>query len=259
MKCPICGSRLYPGADRCPDCGCHVRAYAAPVEEALPRRERKNWGRLILTIASILPVLAIIVFTTLISFTARSEREVAVTAPAQEQVTSRPAVRETIPDLEANEDCFAMVSGKLTFLPDRWDGGPVLRIPETVDGRTVTILAPGCFADCTELTTIILPKTLQQIGPKAFSGCSQLRGLYIPEQTTTLGRDAFAGCLELEAVYIPSTMRSIAQDCFIDCAGLLYIFYNGSFEDWNALYADYINPFTAAICLDGTYYHGTGR
>ena len=46
---------------------------------------------------------------------------------------------------------------------------------------------------------------------------------------------------------------------FDDCASLMYLFYDGDFDTWTALYGDYITPFTAAICLDGTYYHGTVR
>ena len=37
-----------------------------------------------------------------------------------------------------------------------------------------------------------------------------------------------------------------------------YIFYDGNYDAWNELYSDYINPFTAAICHDGDYYHGAG-
>ena len=41
-------------------------------------------------------------------------------------------------------------------------------------------------------------------------------------------------------------------------SGELYLFYEGDFENWSTLYSDFINPFTAAICLDGTYYQGAG-
>ena len=71
-----------------------------------------------------------------------------------------------------------------------------------------------------------------------------------------IGKDAFAMCRSLEAIYIPASVTTIAPGCFDDCAALVYLFYEGDFESWNALYSDFINPFTTAICLDGNYYQG---
>ena len=35
--------------------------------------------------------------------------------------------------------------GAVTFLPDQWDGSPILTIPDTADGHPVTELDTGCF------------------------------------------------------------------------------------------------------------------
>lgn len=152
--------------------------------------------------------------------------------------------------------CFTIDDGALTFRPDRWDGDPVLTIPDTVDGQNVTALAPGCFRDCSDLTTIILPETLTAIGAEAFSGCAKLRGLYLPEGMDSIGKDAFAGCAAMEAICIPTTVTTIAAGAFDDCAGLRYINYGGDFLAWSRLYDDYITPFTVAVCVDGSYHHG---
>ena len=257
MKCPICGARLHPGADRCPDCGCHVRAYTAPAEEA--HRSPKPRGRLILTILGILPVLCIILFTTLISFSVRVSHEPAVPEPYPDYAITVPVdpERDTLP--EASEGCFSIFGGKVKFLQEQWDGNPVIRVPDIVDGKVVTGLAEGCFAGCDTLTTVILPDTLLHIGDGAFKGCIRLRGMYFPQGTRTVGTDAFAGCLDMEAIYVPASVTSIAPECFSDCASLIFIFYEGDFESWERLYDGYITPFTAAICTDGDYYHGTGR
>lgn len=262
MKCPICDARIFPGADRCHDCGCHIRTHAAPVSEspaASPvfSRPRRSRARLILTLLALVPVTAIIVFTLLITFSVRSYPEPVI--PEPNYSIEVPSDRVTIPLPEASEECFSISKGNVTFLPEQWDSSPIVQVPELVDGQTVTGLAPDCFAGCRDLTTIVLPDTIRRIGAGAFSGCTSLRGLYLPDGTEVLDADAFADCVSLEAVFIPASVRAIAPDCFRDCAGLLYIFYEGPFDDWNALYSDYITPFTAAICLDGTYYHGTGR
>ena len=156
----------------------------------------------------------------------------------------------------ADEECFSIRNGVVTFLPERWEGGRVLRIPETVDGETVTAIGPGCFRDCTELTTILRPETVTSIDKEAFSGCTELLGLYLHEGMESIGPRAFEGCINMECIYVPSSMSEIAPGCFDDCAALLYIFYEGEFAVWDELYGDYINPFTTAICHDGDYYHG---
>lgn len=259
MKCPICGTKLYPGADRCHDCGCHVQTCSAPFEESRPSRKKKRLSVVLLTLLGLLPVLFIIVFSSLIVFSVHTYQEPVIPEYNIEANISLPDdfVPASLP--QSDESCFSMEDGNVTFLPEHWDGTPIVRVPETVNGEPVIGLAPGCFAGCAELTTILLPDGIVNIGPEAFSGCTRMRGLFLPEGTRTVGEDAFAGCLGLEAVYVPSSVRSIAEGCFSDCAGLLYIFYEGSFDDWNVLCDDYITPFTAAICLDGTYYHGTGR
>lgn len=270
MKCPICGAALPLHSDRCPDCGfrCAPARPQEPQSEApkprtavsgvpyTPPKTKSNRG-CCCALAVVIPILiaALIVF-----FVAANRivtdfsleifediyEDIPVPAPAPE---SLPA--------PADEGCFAAAENTLMFLPENWDGGPVLNIPDTIGGETVTNIGPGCFAGCDFLTTIILPDTVTIISPMAFSGCTALRGLHLPDGLQTIGPEAFAGCADLEAITVPASVEHIAPGVFDDCASLRYIFYGGTFEDWDALYSDYINPFTTAICLDGGYYHGS--
>lgn len=267
MKCPICSERLLPGTDRCRSCGYRVPRSSAPAEHppvSRPRRSprpRRRWGCCVLFLIwpLILSLLAGIfsLATNVIGEFSGADLEIHVETPVEEPSHATPpsASRPTATD----EVCFAIEDGAVYFLPDYWDGSPILTIPETVDGETVTAIGPGCFSGCGELTTIILPETVTEICEESFLGCAKLRGLYLPIGMESIGTDAFAGCADLEAICIPSTVTDIAPGCFDDCASLMYIIYEGSIEHWEQLYDDYINPFTAAICLDGTYYHGTGQ
>lgn len=243
MKCPICGTRRKRNAAHCPDCG----AGYAMIDrfESRDSTASSPIGFLIARGIAIAAACALLGCGVYLSFSFLFSP---IDAPG--------SVQEHTPVQSPAEGCFAIDGGALTFLPDRWDGGPVLTIPDTVDGQSVTALASGCFRDCTGLTTIILPEKLTAIGPDAFSGCDRLRGLYLPEGMRTIGEDAFAGCVALEAICIPATVTAIAEGSFDDCASLLYINYGGSFQEWAALYDDFITPFTAAICIDGSYYHG---
>ncbi len=262
MKCPICGRVLPPNTDRCPDCGYRCRSGVVQSQPASyytpPNQTKKSRGcccALIIVVPLLLGLIAAIIGVTnyvLEEFSLEDYGfEYFEDTPFEDRVPADPPA-------EADEGCFSIRDGAVTFHPDRWDGERVLRVPETVDGETVTEIAPGCFRNCTEITTILLPDTVTSIGKEAFAGCSSLLGMYFPEGMDSIGPRSFAGCINMESVYVPSSVTQIAPGCFDDCAALLYLFYDGDFESWDALYSDYINPFTTAICLDGEYYHGAG-
>ena len=258
MKCPICGTRLSPHGPNCPGCGYRmpvsqsIRPAPPPRRRAAPSRGCLPGLMRFLVLTFLLPLLLTFVRGFLTE--TRVEEQVIQTVPAASVMPEPQDETVTIPT--STEGCFAISGGAVTFLPDRWDGGPVVTIPDAVDGEIVTALDSGCFSGCTELTTIILPDSLTTIESGAFEGCSKLRGLYIPQGVETIGEDAFAGCVALEAICIPSSVAQIAEGTFDDCAKLLYINYDGTFESWAALYNDFITPFTAVICANGTYYHG---
>lgn len=258
MKCPICGTRLSPHSPNCPGCGYRMPA-SLSTQPAVPscRNARPRRGCLpgllrVLVLTFLLPLLLTFVRGFLTG--ALVEEEVVQVSPSPSVMSELQEETGTIPSTV--EGCFSISGGAVTFLPDRWDGGPVVTIPDAVDGEIVTALDSGCFSGCTELTTIILPDTLTTIESGAFEGCSKIRGLYIPQGVESIEKDAFAGCVALEAICIPSSVQRIAEGTFDDCARLLYINYDGTFESWAALYNDFITPFTAVICTNGTYYHG---
>lgn len=263
MKCPICGTYLPPSADRCPDCGYHcgsVRPQPAAYSGSTYEPPNKSKRPKCCCCAAFLIVPLLLALAAAILFGAQLlAGEDILEEFVSEYYENAPApapVPETIPADEAAEGCFSIRNGLLTFLPHKWEGGSVLRVPSAVDGQRVIAIAPGCFRDCPELTTIVLPNTVNAIGQEAFSGCTSLRGLLIPEGTTSVGADAFSGCVSLEALYVPASVTDFAPGALDDCASLLYIFYDGSFDRWNGLYSGFVNPFTTAICIDGAYYQG---
>lgn len=268
MKCPICGHLVPPNTERCPDCGyrCHAertqpiqardRGYYTP-----PNQTKRSKGCCCALIL-IVPIL-FTVFAAIIGMIFQISEDFSLEDFSLEEFGIYE--QEPIPEPESvplpqvrDEFCFLIQNGAVTFLPECWDGERILRIPATIDGEPVTALAPGCFRGCDMLTTIVLPDTIVEIGKEAFAGCRELRGLYLSLGTERIGPRAFAGCVNLESIYIPGSVEQIASGCFDDCAALLYLFYEGDFENWSTLYSDFINPFTAAICLDGTYYQGAG-
>lgn len=150
---------------------------------------------------------------------------------------------------------FYMEQGELYFDAALYTGGPELTVPEIVDGEPVTAIGPNCFANCQNLTTVILPDTLYYIGTYAFSGCTSLRGILIPESVEVIDARAFQGCTALEAISLQGTISAIGSDTFDGCEGLKHIFFDGPHSQWEALYSQHINLYTHVYCTDGTFLH----
>jgi len=75
-----------------------------------------------------------------------------------------------------------------------------------MNGSTLVIDEPmGLFADCTQLTEVILHDKLTALGGGAFTGCINLKSLELPASLTQIGEGVFNGTGITEAT-IPATM-----------------------------------------------------
>lgn len=154
---------------------------------------------------------------------------------------------------EPVKSCFTVESGVLYFDASLYTGGEELTVPATIDGMTVTIISENCFADCDQLTTIILPESVTVIGDKAFAGCDSLRGIYFPEGVLSIGANALAQCPVLEAVYFPGTIVEIGEGCLDDCTSLQFIIYSGTYTQWRELYDGTFQNQVELHTNDGVY------
>ena len=99
-----------------------------------------------------------------------------------------------------------------------------LNIPPTVviEGTTFTVTHISCLSDCTELTCVILPNTIESIGQIAFQDCRKLTSINLPSSLKEIGMNAFfrTGLTEIS---IPSSVRSIGAWAF-HCYSLEKVF-----------------------------------
>ena len=131
---------------------------------------------------------------------------------------------------------FTLQDGALAFDEASYPGGSEVEVPATIDGKTVSAVGRHGFSDCDAITTVVLPDTVTVIGDYAFSSCNALRALDLPESVTAIGAGAFVWCSDLEAIHIPSGVEEIGQTAFMGCDSLAFIFFDGSAEEWEALY-----------------------
>ena len=98
-----------------------------------------------------------------------------------------------------------------------------IEIPASFDGKVVTRIADGAFADASYLTEIVIPDTVESIGANAFKGCMVLTKIIIPESVTEIGKGAFEGCSNLQEINLPKSVSSIGEGAFKGCVGLTSI------------------------------------
>ena len=103
----------------------------------------------------------------------------------------------------------------MSYEGDEWD----VVIPETYQGKPVTILYDNLFAGHPEITSVKIPSTVTDIGGFVFDGCINLKELELPENMATLWQYAFVHC-GLTRITLPDRIRSIPPFTFKDCRDL---------------------------------------
>ena len=64
-----------------------------------------------------------------------------------------------------------------------------LTIPATYENKPVKAIAPEAFKNYANLTTVVLPESLEEIGTRAFYNCANITTFNIPTTVTTVGED----------------------------------------------------------------------
>lgn len=229
MYCPNCNALYGENQRFCTHCGTDLHPEAGEIIiEQPPVKKGSHWVPIL-----ILVILSAIGFGVFFA-------------------TSEPGASAAQSDMP----WFSIHEGELYFFESLYTGSSDVTVPEQINGEPVLALGDGCFAYCTEITTVYLPDSLEAIGHYAFQDCTALRGLYVPDSVTFIGESAFLGCTALEAISIPESMFFIGSDAFDDCDRLFYIFYPGSIDEWDAIYAEFITPYTSVYCEGGSYYQG---
>ena len=95
-----------------------------------------------------------------------------------------------------------------------------LNIPPTVtyEGKTYTVTRISVLSDCTELVSVTLPNTIEEIEKTAFQNCKALTSIKLPPSLKKIGMMAFARS-GLKEITIPSSVESIGAWAF-DCDSL---------------------------------------
>ena len=90
-----------------------------------------------------------------------------------------------------------------------------LTIPSTVTYNEKTYKVTRVYLwGCSDLTSITLPNTLEEIAEGGFADCSKLTQITLPESLKKIGGFAFQSCDNLKEIIIPASVKEIGQDAF---------------------------------------------
>ena len=127
-----------------------------------------------------------------------------------------------------DEDKINGVSGVSTlsatlFEETEFDGQIV--VPAYIDGIPVKEVygANGYYTDLSNVTSIILPETIEIIGNNAFQMAS-ITEINLPTGVTTIGGFAFMACYKLTAIVLPNNVSIVGDEPFMDCPESLKIY-----------------------------------
>ncbi|MCH5230366.1 MAG: leucine-rich repeat protein [Muribaculaceae bacterium] len=96
-------------------------------------------------------------------------------------------------------------------------------ITDLVIPKSIEEIKPNAFRDCTSLTSVEIPNSVKSIGYNAFYNCPSLTSVEIPNSVKSIEDSAFFGCPSLTNVEIPNSVTSIGGLAFFNCTGLTSI------------------------------------
>ena len=92
-----------------------------------------------------------------------------------------------------------------------------VKIPDKLDGKTVTAIGENAFGECTSLLSVEIPSSVSAIEDNAFVGCEYLSYVNIfgedskKSKLQSIGKGAFKGCVELSSLIIPDSVEKIGE------------------------------------------------
>ncbi len=83
-----------------------------------------------------------------------------------------------------------------------------------------TVIGDNAFYNCSGLTGIIIPASVDTVSSFAFYNCDSLKSVIIPDNITTISQEAFYDCDNLEKITIGKNVSVCGSNAFKECTNL---------------------------------------
>lgn len=156
-------------------------------------------------------------------------------------------------------------------IPSTHNGAPVTRIGKkafwnvlslqhVILPDSITYIGEAAFKYCMNLKSIAIPDSVTEIGKEAFWDCQRLNAMTIPDLSsipsylfigcesvtefeipqgvTEIGVHSFSDCYSLTSVTIPASVETICHAAFWKCRNLQDIYFEGTTQQWNAIFKE---------------------
>ncbi len=118
-------------------------------------------------------------------------------------------------------ECFEYTvnsNGKVSITGLKDKSLDVISIPPTINGKSVVDIRYYAFSNCTNLSSVTLPDSLETMMYGAFSGCSGLKKINIPKNVRSLGYSdggesgVFWNCKNLEEITVDKNNQYFSSE-----------------------------------------------
>ena len=109
---------------------------------------------------------------------------------------------------------------KAALLKNENSSASIATIQESINGKTVNLIARHAFENNQSLKTISIPNGVERIGDYAFKNCKALNDFTLPSNLKTIGNNAFENNSKLQRVDIPEGVTQIGTKAFLSCTAL---------------------------------------
>ena len=127
-------------------------------------------------------------------------------------------------------DYYSYTNGNNTFYYNVVDNNAIiaktvttntdLTLPTTLGDYTVTKVGNMGVANCTTLTSVVIPANISELCDYAFSGCTGLTTVTIPATCLHVGDYVFNGCTSITTTTIAEGVKYVGNYAFFNCSNL---------------------------------------
>ncbi len=90
----------------------------------------------------------------------------------------------------------------------------VVEVPSQIEGKAVSTLGDELFWYMKDITSVILPESLEYIGARVFQSCTSLAEITIPDTVAEIGDACFLGCSSLTKINVPANLVYVGAFAF---------------------------------------------